>query len=165
MWPDPSNEFDMLMQAKSWSLQTYDRFQSHKDSKHLYTFIHQALTPTDVALQHSFPHFKPNRRESLGAKSVGVGNIEVLWPQFSKVLSPIMMRKDLHLAYSSPPNINIKVPTLPPSKLIKQDLIWIQILIPTSHYGYHQLHVLLTAKTQRYAAKHTTSMGEGCHRT
>lgn len=75
------------------------------------------------------------------------------------------MRKDLHLAYSSPPNINIKVPTLPPSKLSKQDLIWIQILIPTSHYGHNQLHVLLTAKTHRFAAKDTASMSKGCHQT
>jgi hypothetical protein len=151
------------MQAKSRSLQTYDRFQSHNDCKHSYTFIHQALTPTDVALQHSFPHFKPNGSESLSAKSVGVGNIEVLWLQFSKVHIFIMMRKDLHLAYSSPPNINIKVSTLPPSKLSKQDLIWIQI--PTSHYGFHQLHVLLTEKTLRYFAKHTASMSEDRHRT
>lgn len=153
------------MQTKGWSVQTYDRFQSHRDSIHSYIFNHQAPTPTDVAFQHSFPHFKPNRRESLGAKSAGVGNTEVLWTQFSKVFLFIMMRKDLHLAYSSPPNINIKLPTLPPSKLSKQKLIWIQIMIAASHYGYPQLHVLLTAKTHRYVAKHTASMSEGCHWT
>lgn len=70
---------------KRLEVQTYDRFQSHRDSIHSYIFNHQALTPTDVAFQHSFPHFKPNRRESLGAKSAGVGNTEVLWTQFSKV--------------------------------------------------------------------------------